>query len=75
MSDDSYRELQNTLIAYPETRKTMKGSGGIRKVRWGINGQGKRGGVRVIYYWAVNVNQIFMLMVYPKKERDNLTEE
>ena len=75
MSDDSYREFQNTLIAYPETGKIMKGSGGIRKVRWSINDQGKRGGVRVIYYWAVNNNQIFMLMVYPKKERDNLTKQ
>ena len=75
MSDDSYRELQNTLIACPETGKIIKGSGGIRKVRWGTDDQGKRGGVRVIYYWAANANQIFMLMVYPKKERDNLTEQ
>ena len=75
MSDDSYRELQNTLIACPETGKIIKGSGGIRKVRWGTDDQGKRGGIRVIYYWAANANQIFMLMVYPKKERDNLTEQ
>ena len=75
MTDDSYRELQNTLISCPEAGKIMKGSGGIRKVRWGTDDQGKRGGVRVIYYWAVNANQIFMLMVYPKKERDNLTEQ
>ncbi len=75
MSDDSYRELQNILIACPETGKIMKGSGGIRKVRWGTDDQGKRGGIRVIYYWTVNDNQIFMLLVYPKKERDNLTKQ
>ena len=75
MPDDSYRELQNTLIAYPETGKIIRGSGGIRKVRWGLGGQGKQGGVRVIYYRAVSTNQIFMLMVYAKNEQSNLTKE
>ena len=75
MPDDSYRELQNTLIAYPETGKIIRGSGGIRKVRWGLGDQGKQGGVQVIYYRAVSTNQIFMLMVYAKNEQSNLTKE
>jgi hypothetical protein len=67
MPDDSYRELQNTLIAYPKTGKIIRGSGGIRKVRWGLGGQGKQGGVRVIYYRAVSTNPIFMLIGLCKK--------
>jgi len=42
-------------------------------VRWALPGRGKRGGVWVIYYWAVNEEQLFMLLVYPKSERDDLT--
>ena len=49
------------------------GSGGLRKVRWGKGGRGKRGGVRVIYYWAVSREQLLMLLIYPKSEWDDLT--
>ena len=57
MTDEIYRELQNALVAYPESGKLIQGSGGLRKIRWGIASKGKRGGVRVIYYFATNKNQ------------------
>ena len=75
MTDDVYRELQNTLVAYPESGKVIQGSGGIRKIRWVIVGKGKRAGGRAIYYFANSKNQIFMLMVYAKNERSDLTKE
>ncbi len=75
MSDDLYRELQNTLVAYPESGKLIQGSNGLRKLRWGIEGKGKQGGVRVIYYLATTKKQMFMLMVYAKNERSDLTKE
>ncbi len=75
MSDDIYSELQNALVAYPESGKLIQGGGGLRKIRWGIAGKGKRGGVRAIYYFATSKNQIFMLMVYAKNERSDLTKE
>lgn len=53
----------------------MVGSGGLRKVRWAAQGRGKRGGVRVIYYWAVEQERLLMLLIYPKSERDDLTRE
>ena len=56
MTDEVYRELQNTLVAYPESGKLIQGSGGLRKIRWGIAGKGKRGGVRAIYYFANSKN-------------------
>ena len=50
LSDDEYSGLQNFLLQFPETGKIVRGSGGVRKVRWAISGKGKSGGVRVIYY-------------------------
>lgn len=51
----------------------MKGSGGLRKVRWGRPGMGKRGGLRVIYFWEANSETFYMLMVYRKNEQEDLT--
>ena len=75
MDDESYRKLQNQLIADPKAGKIIQGSGGIRKVRWGGCGKGKRGGLRLIYYWATNKNQIYMLYGYAKNECSDLTKE
>ena len=47
----------------------------MRKVRWAATGRGKRGGVRVIYYWAVDREIILMLLIYGKNEQDDLTAE
>jgi len=52
LSDDEYRSLQITLAKRPEVGALIEGSGGLRKVRWALAGRGKRGGVRVIYYWG-----------------------
>jgi mRNA-degrading endonuclease RelE of RelBE toxin-antitoxin system len=73
LTDDEYRELQKTLVNRPDAGSLIVGSGGLRKIRWAKQGKGKRGGVRVIYYWAVSQEQILMLFMYPKGERDDLT--
>jgi len=75
MKDEEYQDLQNTLVTHPEEGKLIQGSGGLRKIRWGIASRGKRGGIRAIYYFANSKNQIFMLMVYAKNERSDLTKE
>jgi mRNA-degrading endonuclease RelE of RelBE toxin-antitoxin system len=66
LTDDEYGEFQSRLAANPELGARIKGSGGIRKVRVGLRGRGKRGGARVIYYWAVRKDLILLLCVYPK---------
>ena len=73
LTDDEYRDLQRVLAARPDAGALIIGSGGLRKMRWVKQGRGKRGGVRVIYYWAVAPEQILMLLMYPKGKRDDLT--
>lgn len=75
LADDDYRLLQQTLVADPETGALMQHSAGLRKMRWSIAGRGKRGGVRVIYYWAAARETILMLLIYSKSEQDDLTPQ
>ena len=75
MKEDVYRELQNELIESPDIGKVIQGSGGIRKIRWSGSGRGKRGGSRIIYYWAKNKDQIYMLFIYEKNELSDLTKD
>ena len=73
LTDEAYRQLQSDLASRPDLGAIIPGSGGLRKVRWGYGGQGKRSGVRVIYYWAVSEDHLLMLMMYPKNVQDNLS--
>lgn len=75
LSDDEYRLLQNHLIDQPDAGDVIRGSGGVRKVRWAAGGKGKSGGVRVIYYWATADEQTFFLTLYGKGEKENLSSE
>lgn len=73
LTDDEYSQLQVALVAHPEIGTVIPHSGGLRKIRWSISGRGKRGGVRAIYYWIVAKDQILMLFLYAKNEKDDMT--
>jgi len=73
LSDEEYRKLQLFLAKRPESGALIEGSGGLRKMRWALPGRGKRGGVRVIYYWAVRVDRLVLLLIYAKGAVDDLT--
>jgi len=75
MDDDQYRMLQNTLLQNPQAGDLIPAGGGIRKLRYALPGRGKSGGVRVIYYWHVPGSKVYMLTLYPKSVKDNLTME
>jgi mRNA-degrading endonuclease RelE of RelBE toxin-antitoxin system len=75
LTDDDYRLLQHEVVARPDVGNIIRGSGGLRKVRWAATGRGKRGGIRVIYYWDVDREIILMLLIYGKNEQDDLTAE
>lgn len=72
LSDQEYAQLQNELIANPKAGAVIKGSGGVRKIRWAAQGRGKRGGYRVIYFVRSSKGVIWMLTMYPKNVKDSI---
>ena len=72
LSDDEYAKLQQALLTDPEAGAVIPGSGGIRKLRWGVAGRGKRAGIRVIYFLRTRQGQIWMLTLYPKNVAENI---
>ena len=75
VSDEEYRQLQQDLLVQPDRGDLIKNGGGIRKVRCAQGNKGKSGGIRVIYYWVTEDDQIFFLVAYPKSVKDNLTDK
>ncbi len=75
LNDDQYAQLQAYLHVYPQAGLIIPGTGGVRKLRWAAGGKGKRGGVRIIYYWIVKDVQLLMLTLYKKGEVDDLTSD
>ena len=72
LSEEEYLGLQVYLLRYPDRGKVVPGSGGVRKLRWAVRGKGKSGGIRVIYYWKTNADEIWLLTVYGKSERETI---
>jgi hypothetical protein len=75
LDDDEYRSLQFALLLRPTLGAIVRGSGGLRKVRWAVAGRGKRGGIRVIYVWIAREAAFYMLYAYAKNTRGDLTPE
>lgn len=73
--DEDYRLLQVMLAANPMAGVIIKGSGGIRKLRWSSEHKGKRGSYRVLYYYANSLHQFWMLFVFAKSEQSDLTPQ
>jgi len=74
LPDESYRMLQSVLMLRPDAGSVIRGSGGLRKIRWGLPGSGKRGALRIIYFWSPP-DTIFMLFPYRKTDQEDLTRE
>jgi mRNA-degrading endonuclease RelE of RelBE toxin-antitoxin system len=77
LTDSDYRELQAALMLKPELGDVIPETGGLRKVRWADagRGKGKRGGLRIIYYWYSPLTLIYLLIMYSKTDRDDLSPE
>jgi len=74
MDDAERAELVNYLAYHPTAGVIVPGSGGVRKLRWGLEGRGKRGGARVIYFYHDVDMPLFLLESYAKNEKQNLSQ-
>ena len=77
LDDAAYLDLQNELMASPQAGDVIEGTGGLRKLRQADprRSKGKRGGLRVIYYWWLGGGQFWLFTVYDKDQADDLTPE
>ena len=75
LSDEEQGKLEAHLIEHPDDGDVIQGTGGIRKLRWGAKGKGKRSGVRVIYFWRTARHHIYLQNIYGKNEATDLTEK
>ncbi|MDP2894229.1 MAG: type II toxin-antitoxin system RelE/ParE family toxin [Sulfurimonas sp.] len=75
LPDEEYKELQLFLVEHPKSGVVIKGSGGLRKIRWHVKNSGKSGGIRNIYYYHEYENLILMIYVYEKSKTSDLTQK
>ncbi len=71
LDDEQYSALQHHMLEHPKTGPVIRGSGGVRKLRWSVSGKGKSGGVRVIYY-VPDGNTFWMLTIYGTGDMDRI---
>jgi hypothetical protein len=74
-TDDDLRAMQDVLLVKSDAGDLIRGSAGLRKLRWSAQGRGKRGGARVIYYWHVPNHRIYLIYGYVKSRTENLTAQ
>ena len=73
LTDAERHDLIRYLAENPRAGVLIEGTGGVRKLRWGVAGRGKRGGVRVIYYVHNDSIPLYLLTMFAKNDRANLT--
>ena len=74
LNDDDLRRLKEELLSNPKVGEVMRGTGGVRKMRFAFQKRGKSGSVRVIYVDFEVYEKIFLITAYTKNEKDNLTD-
>ena len=75
LNDDDLRMLQLILLENPEAGVMMQGTGGLRKIRFALQGKGKSGGARVCYVVFAEFEMIYLITAFTKDEQDNLSQE
>ena len=75
LSDEDVREIEEFLCINPDFGDLIKGTGGLRKMRWALKGRGKSGGARIIYIDFISYEKIYFVTAYKKNEKDNLSKE
>ena len=75
LPDDEYRRLQLALVLRPEQGALVPKGQGLRKLRWGQPGRGKRGGLRILYYWDKEADTVYLLFAFEKSNQADLTSD
>lgn len=75
LTEDDLAELENHLCINPKSGSIMKGTGGLRKLRWALPNRGKNGSIRVLYVDFIYYEKLYLISAYPKNEKDNLSKE
>ena len=75
IDDTEYKKVQEHLRKFPLAGPIIPGTEGIRKLRWAAKGHGKKGGMRLIYYYFIRQTQIYMLLAYPKNIKDDMSQK
>jgi hypothetical protein len=75
LDDDHYHALQLALLLRPKVGPVIPRSGGLRKLRWSVAGAGKRGGMRLIYFWDERSETVYMLYAFRKNAQEDLTAD
>jgi len=73
LTEEEKMAMEDHIALFPEAHPVVVGTGGVRKARWRRAGRGKSGGVRTIYYFQPNRNSVYMLAVYAKSQKEDLT--
>ena len=73
LSAEARREMEEAIGTAPGAAPIIRGTGGIRKLRWAGSGRGKRGGIRTIYFYHAGPEAVYLLTAYAKADRDDLT--
>ena len=73
LGEEARREMEAAIVAAPDAAPVIRGTGGIRKLRWAGSGRGKRGGIRTVYFYHVDPETVYLLTAYAKAAREDLT--
>ena len=73
LGEEARREMEAAIIAAPDAAPVIRGTGGIRKLRWAGSGRGKRGGIRTVYLYHAGPETVYLLTAYAKADREDLT--
>ncbi|MCL2053971.1 MAG: type II toxin-antitoxin system RelE/ParE family toxin [Oscillospiraceae bacterium] len=75
LTDNERRLLENEILCNPHLGAVIKGTSGLRKIRFAIEGQGKRGGSRVLYIDFVVYRRVYLITAYPKNQKVDITAD
>ena len=73
LDEDDRQRLENEILGNPKIGSVMRGTGGLRKMRYALEGRGKSGGARILYVDYVVLERVYLVTAYPKSQKENIS--